>query len=635
MNRDGFIVAGLAEGRRTRRMADGWPRRARATRRRPLQRGMSTNTPASGWDIVRRTDRAIVVADMAGSVALYERDEAGTVARWATLLRRLEGAVLPGSGGRLVKSTGDGFILEFGDVSAAMRCASALHREFAAASAGAPPGMEMAARIGVNLADVYANEADIYGRGVNLAARLGSLAQPGGTVVSAAVRDRLVPGLDCEVEDIGPSYFKHATEPVPAFRVIGDGEPEPRLLGLGSEIVLQPAVAVIPFEGRLVDPAYGVVGEMLADSVISKLSTGSALRVISRLSTSKLQGKALGARSAGSVLGADFVLGGSYRMAGTEILLIAELSSAQDGEALWIREFRSHVRDLLSPDAEIVSRIRSEIGEAIAAREIRRARTMPLPALEAFELMLAGIAMMHRSSPAEFRRSRDLLETLVERYPQAPEPRAWLAKWYVLRVTRGFAGPEPADVDRALEQTRRALDVSPDCSLALAVEGFVHIHISRDLVVAEERLNDAIAVNPSESLAWLFNSVVHGLLDCGDEALRHAEEALRLSPLDPLHHYYDALATTAALAANRAGRAIELANRALRGNREHLPTLRALAIALSETGRYEEAALVARRILRLSPSLTIESYLEGSPRGSRAFRERCAQGLARAGIPFR
>ncbi|MFM8990981.1 MAG: hypothetical protein ACKOUS_15480, partial [Alphaproteobacteria bacterium] len=125
---------------------------------------MSPSTPGTGWDVVRRTDRAIVVADMAGSVALYERDEAGTVARWAALLRRLEGAVLPGSGGRLVKSNGDGFILEFGDVSAAMRCASALHREFAAASAGAPPGMEMAARIGVNLADVYANEADIYGR---------------------------------------------------------------------------------------------------------------------------------------------------------------------------------------------------------------------------------------------------------------------------------------------------------------------------------------------------------------------------------------------------------------------------------------------------------------------------------------
>ncbi len=633
MNRDGCIVAGLPDGRRTRRMAHRWPRRASATRRTPPPRRMSTSTPPLGWDVVRRTDRAIVVADMAGSVALYERDEAGTVARWATLLRRLEGTILPGSGGRLVKSTGDGFILEFGDVSAAMRCASALHREFAAASAGAPPGMEMAARIGVNLADVYANEADIYGRGVNLAARLGSLAQPGGTIVSAAIRDRLVPGLDCEVEDIGPSYFKHATEPVPAFRVIGDGEPEPRLLGLGSEIVLQPAVAVIPFEGRLVDPAYGVVGEMLADSVIAKLSTGSALRVISRLSTSKLQGKALGARSACSVLGADFVLGGSYRMAGTEILLIAELSSAQDGEALWIREFRGHVRDLLSPDAEIVSRIRSEIGEAIAAREIRRARTMPLPALEAFELMLAGIAMMHRSSPAEFRRSRDLLETLVERYPQAPEPRAWLAKWYVLRVTRGLVAPEAAETERALEQTHRALDASPDCALALAIEGFVHIHLSRDLDVAEARLADAVSSNPSEPLAWLFMSVAHQFRGQGKSALEAAESALNLSPIDPMHHYFDALSSTAALAAGRFERAIQLADRALRTNRSHLPTLRCLAISQVELGLLEHASKTVQRILEQDQSFTIHRYLKDAPKGSGSNRAAYADALRRAGIP--
>lgn len=630
----GSFVAGLAGGVRAWR--SGRPRPpATARRRAPALRVMGTAPGSDAWDMVRRTDRVIVVVDMAGSVALYESDEAGTVARWAALLRRIEGAVLPGSGGRLVKSTGDGFILEFGDVSAAMRCAAALHREFADASTGAAPGQEMAARIGVNLADVYASDVDIYGRGVNLAARLGSLAQPGGTIVSAAVRDRLVPGIDSEVEDIGPSYFKHATEPVPAFRVVGDGTPEQRLHGSGPQVSLQPSIAVLTFEGRLVDPAYAVVGEMLSDSVIAKLSIGSTLRVISRLSTTKLQGKALGSRSAGAILGADFILGGSYRMAGSDILLIAELSSARDGEALWVREFRAPVGDLLAPDAGIVSSIRAAVGEAIAAREFRRARTMPLPALEAFELQLAGIAMMHRSSPAEFRRGRELLEALVERYPLAPEPRAWLAKWHVLCVTRGFVAPEAAETARALEQTHRALESSPDCSLALAIEGFVHIHMSRDLELAELRLDSALDANPSESLAWLFKSVVHGMLDSGDQALLQAEEALRLSPIDPLHHYYDALATTAALSANRVDKAIELANRALRGNREHLPTLRALVIALAQAGRHEEARRVAGRVMKLSPGLTVENYLAGSPRGSRSFRERCAQGLALAGIPLR
>ena len=583
--------------------------------------------------MVRRADRAIVVVDMAGSVALYERDEAGTVARWSTLLRRVEQAVLPGSGGRLVKSTGDGFILEFDDVSAAMRSAAALHREFADASIGAPPGQEMAARIGVNVADVYASDVDIYGRGVNLAARLGSLAQPGGTVVSAAVRDQLVPGIDSEVEDIGPSYFKHATEPVPAFRVVGDGTPEQRLLNLGLDIALQPAIAIVPFEGRLVDRAHSVVGEMLADSIIAKLSTGSGLRVISRLSTSKLQGKDADARRIGSVLRADFILGGSYRMSGTEILLLAELSSASNGEVLWIREFRGHVHDLLSANAEIVSRICIQLGEAISVHEIRRARTLPLPTLEAFELMLAGIAMMHRSSLAEFGRSRELLEALVERYPLAPEPRAWLAKWYVLRVTRGFADLESAETERALEQTHRALDASPDCALALAIEGFVHIHLSRDLDIADRRLEDAISVNPSEPLAWLFRCVALGFRNEGPASLAAAETAINLSPIDPLRHYYDALASSAALAAGRHELAEQLATRALRINRNHLPTLRVLAISQVERDSLACARKTGLRIREIDPNFTIKSYLYAAPTGSGSNRLRYAMALEKAGLP--
>ena len=594
---------------------------------------MSSPADNSGWSLHRRNDRVIVVADLVGSVALFERDEAGTAQRWAALMRDIEERLLPGTGGRLVKSTGDGFILEFAEVSAAMRCTADLHRAFSAASTGTASDLAMSARIGVNVADILASEIDIYGRGVNLAARLGSLARPGGTVVSAAVRDRLVPGLDYEVEDIGPSYFKHATEPVPAFRVVGDGAPEPRHLGLGTDIVLQPAVAIVPFEGRLVDTAYGVVGEILADSIIARLSAGSALRVISRLSTSKLQGRALSARSTGAVLGADFVLAGSYRMAGTDVLLTAELSSAQDGESLWVREYRSAVRDLLAADAEIVSRIRADMGEAIAAREIRRARTLPLPALDAFELLLAGIAMMHRSSLAEFRRSREFLEALVERYPLAPEPRAWLAKWYVLRVTRGLVDPELAETDRALEQTHRALDAAPDCALALAIEGFVHIHLSRNLDLAEDRLADAISANPSEPLAWLFTSVAHQFRGSGKPALEAAESALNLSPIDPMHHYFDALSSTAALSAGRFTRAIELAERALRANRSHLPTLRCLAISQVETGLLDQARSTVRRILEQDPGFTIARYLKDAPKGSGANRTAYAEALRRAGIP--
>lgn len=577
----------------------------------------------------------IVVADMVGSVALFDRDEAGTARRWTRLVNDIETRVLPATGGRLVKSTGDGFILEFGDVSSAMRCSAEIHRAFAAASAGTAPELAMAARVGVHVADVYASALDIFGRGVNLAARLGSLGRPGETIVSAELRDRLVPGLDCDVEDIGASFFKHAAEPVCAFRVVGDGTPEPRWLGADPQLALQSAIAVVPFEARLVDPAFDAAGEMLADSIIAKLSGCSRLRVISRLSTSKLRGRSLGTRSVGSVLGADFTLGGSYRMAGTQILLIAELAATTDAEVLWVREYRCSIHDLLVPDAEIVARIAAEVADAIAARSVRRARTAPLPTLESFALLLAGTAMMHRSSPEEFRRSREILEALVDRHPRAPEPRAWLAKWYVLRVTRGLAEAGSMETGRALEQTRRALDAEPDCSLALAIEGFVHIHMSRDLDLAERRIDDSISVNPNEALGWLFRSVTLGFKGEGPVSLAAAETALRLSPIDPMHHYFDALASAAAIRAGDFARASSLAVRALRINRNHLPTLRCLAIAQVETGNPEEARKSVGRILELDPQFTIARYLARAPTGTEAKLAMYTQALREAGVPER
>jgi len=594
---------------------------------------MSTNAPASGWDIVRRTDRAIVVADMAGSVALYERDEAGTVARWAALLRRLEGAVLPGSGGRLVKSTGDGFILEFAEVSAAMRCASALHREFAAASAGAPPGMEMAARIGVNLADVYANEADIYGRGVNLAARLGSLAQPGGTIVSAAIRDRLVPGLDCEVEDIGPSYFKHATEPVPAFRVIGDGEPEPQPSSHAIESRLVPSIAIIPFVGRLVQAPHDIVGELLADTLIARISRTSSLRVISRLSTSKLQGRSLEPGRIHDILHADFALSGSFSVIGERVVLIAEFARASTGDVLWTRDYRFDLSDILAEDSQGLAAISVDMMDEIAAQEIRRARFTPLPSLEAFSLQIAATSMMHRSSEQDFTRSREALEHLVERHARAATPRAWLATWYVLNATRGRTRDRLADSRVALDHARRALDADPSSSLAMAAEGFIHLHLLDDLGTASSILDRAVAANRSDPLALIFNSIALGFSDFGAEALEASEQALSLSPIDPLRYYYESLGASSAYCAGDFGRAIELCESSLRRNRLHLSTHRTLIASHVAKGNTEEARQAARALLRLSPGFTVDNYRKGFASARSSIGPKVADAMLLAGIP--
>ena len=357
------------------------------------------------------------------------------------------------------------------------------------------------------------------------------------------------------------------------------------------------------------------------------------LRVISRLTTSSLSGRARSLEELGSLLGANFIASGSYKMLGDRISLMIELADVRSQEVIWANEIQGDLAEVLEPKSDMVELICAGIMTAIAAREMRRVQRLPLPTLEGFSLQLAGATLMHRSSRREFDHAREVLEYLVDRYPRVPEPRAWLAKWYVLRVTRGLVEDLAAESARALEQTRRALDASPECSLAMAVEGFVHCHMLRDLDGAEERLNRALAVNPNDSLAWLFSGIVQAFRGDGEMALASADRAIELSPLDPLRHYYDALACTAALAARRLPRAVELARRALRVNRDHLPTLRALTIAQVESGSLEEARQTATHVLALEPNLTLREYVARGPKGGEATRIRYAAALAEAGIP--
>jgi len=291
------------------------------------------------------------------------------------------------------------------------------------------------------------------------------------------------------------------------------------------------------------------------------------------------------------------------------------------------------VHDVLAVESEFTQTLCVHVIDAISSHEIRRVRTQALPTLEAFSLQLTGAMLMHRASRNDFERGREVLEHLLERHPRAPEPRAWLAKWYVLRVSRGFVQDLRRESARALDHTHRALDNAPECSLALAVEGFVHCHMLRDLDGADERLDRALQVNPNDSLAWIFKCAVLTFRGRGEEALHAGRRALALSPIDPMRHYYDGLMSSAAVAANELDLAIRLATRSLRMNAGQLPTLRALAIAQAESGAVDEARKTGQRILELEPGFTARLYLERGPKGGEVPRRRFAAALVEAGIP--
>jgi adenylate cyclase len=597
---------------------------------------MSSITPTDPWTLpeLTRARRAIVVVDVVESVRLMQEDEAGFIDRWRRFVHEVRTEVLPKHGGRMVKSLGDGMLLEFERVPQAVEAAFHAHERIAHPSVGVGRPVSIQLRIGINVSEVVHDELDVYGSGVNLAARIASLAQPGEVVASAALVAELVAGFDCDVEDLGDCFLKHLQDPVHAFRLHKRGNPRASrfesLIGTGTFL---PRLAVMPLAVHTDDPSRIPIGELICDSIVARLSVGESLRIVSRLSSSAIARRGLSIGQIASELGVAYVLAGNVAASDGSWLIRLELTETRGESVLLTHEARVLPQDMFYGDDAFSAEVAARVCAAIVTHQLRRTRLQPLPSLEAFTLQLSGTTLMHRAPPLEFARAREVLEALVERHPRAPTPRAWLAKWWVLRTTRGMAPHPKEEAMRALEQTRTALDIDPECTLALAMEGFVQCHMQSDLSAAENSLRTALQMRPSESLAWLFLCVVQGFRGEGEAALHSAETALSLSPLDPMRHYYDALAASAAVAARQPARAIELAQRALLANRNHLPTLRALTVAQAESGDMEGARVTSLRVLELAPQFTVESYLRGAPKGSEATRERYARVFRDVGLP--
>ena len=390
---------------------------------------------------------------------------------------------------------------------------------------------------------------------------------------------------------------------------------------------------MIPFAARSIEPEHEVLGEVLADEIITALSRTSDLNVISRLSTTAFRGRDASVRELAAHLNANYVLSGSYRVAGNQIILVTELAEARSGRVLWGTRAKADIGALLHGEDEVIASLVNQVGTAVMSRELERAESQPLPTLESYALLMGAIAMMHRLAPNGFDRARKMLEALVERVPRHPVPHAWLAEWHVLRVQQGWADDAKREALLALDCTRRSLDADPNCSLALAIDGFANTNLLKRFDVAEDRYDLALRANPNEALAWLLKGTLHAFRGEGAQAVEHTEHARRLSPLDPLRYFYDSLAATAALSAGRYERAIELAQGSLRLNRTHTSTWRALAIAQVQLGRVDEARKTAGQLLALEPGLTVKGYLERSPSSAFETGKIWSDALRVAGVP--
>lgn len=589
----------------------------------------------SSWPELHRSRRAVVVVDVVESVRLMQSFEDDVIERWRRFVHEVRAEVLPPLGGQMIKSLGDGLLLVFDDAPKAVAATRDLHTRIEASNRERSAEAAMWLRIGVHVGAVVLDEFDAYGPTVNMAARLSTLATPGGTVASAEARDTLVGDLDADIVDLGECYLKHLPESVRCFRIGAAEAPSVSRARAGAHGAdsMQPRVAVLAPRCFGLPREQSFAGELVADALIGRLSASPALRVISRLSSSAVARRSLSVGEAAAQLGANYLLSGVLTARGGRWRCSLELADGRSGDVLWSRSTEVAPDAILRSDDDFSADVAAHVFAAIAEHQFRRLRTQPLPTLEAFALQLSGLALMHRASVADFERARVVLETLVERHPRAPVARAWLAKWWVLRSIRGLGGNPRDEAAQALTQTRSALQEDPDCALALAMQGYVQCHMLRDLDAAQSSLDHAQQANPNEPLAWLYRSVVHGFRGQGDEAYACAETAISLSPLDPQRPFFDALASSAAITAGHLSRGIEFARRALKANRGDLPTQRALTAALAESGDIQAAREAAARVLELAPEFTIKAYVAAAPKGSEASRQRFAQAFALAGLP--
>jgi class 3 adenylate cyclase/TolB-like protein len=601
-------------------------------------------------------DTVVLLVDLVESVRLMREHEAFTIRRWADFVRIATAEILPRHGGILVKSLGDGLMARFDEVPDAVDAAAEMHRTLAAQNANLPEDRHFLLRAGVNAAMAWSDGIDIYGTGVNLAARLATLAAPGETIASAsaheqlaaalatlakpgetigsaAARDELTHGVDASCEDLGDCFLKHFDKPVRAYRV-GPASPVPSLTRRRDYgTAMEPTIAVIPFEARNRTPEHLDVGNLIADSVIWRLSKATNLKVISRLSTTVFRGRTSSVGEVSAHLGATYVLSGGYVVNESKILVTAELSESRTDQVVWTDRLSGEIGDLLKPESELAHRIAQAVHVSVFDTEVEHILTQPLPTLESYSLLLGSIKLMHRSSKDEFLQTRRLLEELINRHDRIAAPRAWLGNWFILRVTRGWSDDRTREASEALSATHGALDRDPSNALALATEGFVYCHLLKDLDSARKRCDAAVDANPSHALGWLYRGAVNAFTGEGDAAVEATRRAMELSPLDPQRYYFESLGATAELSAHQYVNAEKLARSSLTLNRMHPSTWRVLTIALVCQDRMDEAREALRNLRQLEPALTVERYAARLPNGQLDTGRQWAHCLALAGLP--
>jgi TolB-like protein/Tfp pilus assembly protein PilF len=523
-------------------------------------------TPAQGR--VERRLAAILAADVAGYSRLMDADEAGT----ARALREHRTAIDPiviSHGGRIVKTTGDGVLVEFPSIIAAVECAVAVQKLMAARNAHVPEDRRMLFRIGINLGDVLIEGNDILGDGVNVAARLEGIAEPGGVCISASAYDQVRGKVDAEFADLGEQRLKNIARPVRVYRVLSDG-----IAAQGAPALAlpdKPSIAVLPFQNMSGDPEQEYFADGMVEEIITALSRFRYLFVIARNSSFTYKGRAVDVKQVGRELGVRYVLEGSVRKAANRIRITGQLVDGITGAHLWADRFDGNLEDIFDLQDQVTASVVSAIAPKLEQVEIERAKRKPTESLDAYDYYLRAMARLYQWTREANDEALQLIYKAIRLDPDFASAYGLAAVCYAYRKANGWVIDRDQEIAETAKLARRAMALGKDDALTLSRGGFSLALVAGELEDGAAFIDRALVLNPNLAGAWYQAGWTRVWLGDLEIAIEHLSRAMRLSPLDPVIHAMHTATAHAHFLAGRYGEASSWAARALRENPNGIP----------------------------------------------------------------
>ena len=575
---------------------------------------------------VERRLAAILAADVAGYSRLMGVDEEGTLAALKACRRELIDPKIAEHRGRIVKTTGDGALVEFGSAVDAVRCAMEVQRAMAARNATIPEDRRITFRIGINVGDIIFDEGDIYGDGVNIAARIETLASPGEICVSDNAYQQIKGKLTLEVSDMGEQQLKNIAQPLRVYGVrLDDNTTRPALARPDK-----PSIAVLPFQNMSGDPEQEHFGDGLAEDIITSLSKVHHLFVIARNSTFTYKNRAVDVRQIARELGVRYVLEGSVRRSGDRLRISAQLIDAVSGNHVWAERYDRPIRDVFDVQDEMTREIVLALSVELTAGERAQVFSRSTRSLEAWLEAMRGFDFWGEGSPKGIREARAHFERATSIDPNYTIAWAFIGWTHYTEVRFGFSADPRASLAKAAEIAEKCVAMSP---------GDPHAHGLRSGIwVVQGRFEDAvreceIAVNGSPSDAWLW--VVFGrVLVLAGYAARGAEAMREAMQLNPFHaSYYFGVLANALEELGRNGEAIEVLTEAVRREPDYFAGHLRLASLYGLGDQIDSARAELGAALRINPRFTMAMAEAFYASSKIELSERFKSGLRKAGLP--